>query len=147
MMDKLETQPEPVQTKSLTAATVTVVMPTYNCRDLISLSLAPLIAMKDRGEIVEIVVVDDGSIDGTATQARDLGARVVLTSGRLGPGEARNIGASQAKGDILWFIDSDVVVRQHAAHTIRRALVEDGYVAVFGSYDDSPPANNFLSQY
>jgi GT2 family glycosyltransferase len=92
-------------------------------------------------------VVDDGSIDGTAAEAQKLGARVMRTGGRSGPGRARNIGGREAKGDILWFIDSDVVVREDAVHSIRRALVEDGYVAVFGSYDDSPPANNFLSQY
>jgi glycosyltransferase involved in cell wall biosynthesis len=103
--------------------------------------------MKERGEIIEIIVVDDGSTDGTAAKAQELGARVIPTGGRLGPGHARNIGGREAKGEILWFIDSDVVVREGAVHIIRRALVDSGYIAVFGSYDDAPPASNFLSQY
>jgi glycosyltransferase involved in cell wall biosynthesis len=147
-MDPTETGPEPVQAKRGSAAsTLTVIMPAYNCCGMIARSLTPLLTMKEHGEIAEIIVVDDGSSDGTAAAARKLGARVLTTGGRSGPGAARNIGAREAKGEILWFVDSDVVVKDGAVHCIARALVDNTYVAVFGSYDDAPPAPNFLSQY
>jgi GT2 family glycosyltransferase len=147
-MDSTETRPEPVQPKSPNAAsTLTVVMPAYNCRGMIARSLAPLIAMKERGEIAEIIVVDDGSTDGTAAAAQELGARVLATGRRSGPAAARNIGAREAKGDILWFVDSDIIVQDGAVRPVARALGDDDYIAVFGSYDDAPPARNFLSQY
>jgi len=57
------------------------------------------------------------------------------------------LGARYAQGGILWFVDADVVARSDAVQHIRRALVDQDYVAVFGSYDDAPPARNFLSQY
>ena len=145
-------QPEKIPFKPLDAgaadaSTITAIMPAYNCRAFIDCSLAPLIAMHKRGELCEIIVVDDGSTDGSGSVAATLGAQVIATSGRCGPGAARNLGARQAKGDILWFVDSDVVVRSDAAQHIRSALANQDYVAVFGSYDDAPPAPNFLSQY
>jgi GT2 family glycosyltransferase len=122
-------------------------MPVYNGRAFIERSLPPLIDMLRRGELVEVIVVDDTSTDDTAVMAAEMGARVLPSGGRLGPGGARNEAASQARGEILWFVDADVVVHDNAALELQRAFVEPNVAAVFGSYDDKPPAKNFLSQY
>jgi glycosyltransferase involved in cell wall biosynthesis len=127
--------------------TLSAIMPAYNCHAYIKRTLAPLIAMQNRRELCEIIVVDDGSTDGTGAAAAALGARVIASDGRCGPGAARNLGAQHASGNILWFVDADVVARKDAVPYIRRALADHDYVAVFGSYDDAPPARNFLSQY
>lgn len=127
--------------------TISVIMPVYNGRDFIPRSLPPLIAMLRRGELSEVVVVDDTSTDETSTMAAEMGARVIPSGGRLGPGGARNQAAKQAVGEILWFVDADVVVHDDAARELRGAFSEPDIVAVFGSYDDVPPAQNFLSQY
>ncbi|GAB5452110.1 MAG: hypothetical protein Hals2KO_24380 [Halioglobus sp.] len=126
---------------------ISVVMPVYNGVDFIGLSLPPLIAMLQRDEIAEVLVVDDGSTDNTVQMAQKLGARVLDSGGRLGPGGARNRAAEQALGDILWFVDADVVVHDDAALAIRASFDDEGVVAVFGSYDDRPPGQNFFSQY
>src|SRR5262249_13957570 len=104
---------------------ITAIMPAYNCRALISRSLPPLLQMQWRGEIYEVVVVDDGSTDGTAEIAASLGARVILSEQRRGPAHARNHGACESRGEILWFIDADVVARSDAARKIRYALSND----------------------
>ena len=135
------------RTGAATAAAITVIMPAYNCRRVIERSLPPLLEMRRRGDVCEVIVVDDGSTDDTAEVAASLGARVIANGGRCGPGAARNLGARYAQGGILWFVDADVVARSDAVQHIRRALVDQDYVAVFGSYDDAPPARNFLSQY
>jgi glycosyltransferase involved in cell wall biosynthesis len=127
--------------------TVSAIMPAYNCRAYIEYTLAPLVAMQRRRELREIIVVDDGSTDGTGATAAALGARVIASDGRCGPGAARNLGAHHAIGNILWFVDADIVARNDAVLFIRRALADHDYVAVFGSYDDAPRARNFLSQY
>ena len=126
---------------------VSVIMPVYNGQEFIAQSLPPLIDMVRRGELEEVIVVDDSSTDDTAAAAEAMGARVMPSGGRLGPGGARNKAAKQARGSILWFVDADVVVHENAARELKRAFSESGATAVFGSYDDQPPARNFLSQY
>lgn len=119
----------------------------YNGQDFIVKSLPPLQKMLERGEVREIIVVDDSSTDDTASIAAGMGARVIPSGGRLGPGAARNQAAQQATGDTLWFVDADVVVHDDAATYLVDGFSEAGIVAVFGSYDDRPAARNFLSQY
>ena len=126
---------------------ISVIMPVYNGRDFILKSLPPLVAMQERGEILEVIVVDDSSSDDTPGLAAGLGARVIPSGGRLGPGAARNQAVAKAGGDIVWFVDADVIVHDDAVRFLREGFAEPGVVAVFGSYDDSPPAGNFLSQY
>ena len=128
-------------------ATISVIVPAYNCRTMIDRSLPPMLEMKQRGEICEIIVVDDGSTDGTNEAAAAAGARVIACKGRRGPAAARNLGAQEALGDILWFVDADIVPKIDAARKVRHALASRDYAAVFGSYDDTPPGRNFLSQY
>jgi GT2 family glycosyltransferase len=128
-------------------STISVIMPVYNGGAFIGRSLPPLIDMLRRKEVAEVVVVDDASTDDTPAVAAGMGVRVMPSGGRLGPGGARNRAASQAQGEILWFVDADVVVHDDAAVELRRAFAEPGVTAVFGSYDDRPPARNFLSQY
>ena len=60
---------------------------------------------------------------------------------------ARNRGAEASAGDVLWFVDADVKVHPDGAGKIVDAMKEDQVTAVIGSYDDQPPASNFLSQY
>lgn len=126
---------------------ISIIMPVYNGTEFIVKSLPPLIAMQRRGEIREVIVVDDSSTDETPQLAEQLGARVIPSGGRLGPGAARNVAASLADGDILWFVDADVIIHDDAALYMEEGFTDPEVVAVFGSYDDTPPAQNFLSQY
>jgi glycosyltransferase involved in cell wall biosynthesis len=126
---------------------VSVIMPVYNGADVLPRSLPPLVAMLRAGEIAEIIVVDDGSTDASAAIARGFGVQLLRSGGRVGPGGARNVAAPSAIGDVLWFVDADVVVHDDAARVLADALRHTDAAAVFGSYDDRPPGRNFLSQY
>ena len=71
---------------------------------------------------------------------------VVERARRPGPAAARNEGARRAAGAVLVFVDSDVVVHRDVFSRFRRAFDADpGLAAVFGSYDDSPPAPGSVS--
>jgi GT2 family glycosyltransferase len=96
----------------------------------------------------ELIVVDDGSTDNSADVARAAGARVISNPEPMGPAGARNLGANAAQAPLLFFLDADVAVHPHALG--RAAARFDGdpaLAALFGSYDDSPPARGIVSRY
>ena len=124
---------------------VSVVIPVYNGGKAFQHCLNSLSLASPAPD--EIIVVDDGSTDESALVARRLGIEVLSTSGRMGPAEARNIGAKHAKGQILFFVDADCSVKPDAIQQIHAILEEDPQVdAIVGSYDDAPSANGLLSQ-
>jgi glycosyltransferase involved in cell wall biosynthesis len=95
----------------------------------------------------EVIVVDDGSNDGSIQRAAARGVRILATPGRQGPAAARNIGAKAAKGDILLFLDADVCVHADATERVATTLADPEVDAVIGSYDEDPSSPDFLSQY
>lgn len=96
----------------------------------------------------EVIVVDDCSTDNTPQIVEQYGARYLRTPQVLGPGGARNLGAEQAEGEVLAFIDADVVVPVNALSLIADDLSRDpDLAAVFGSYDDNPAWPTYISQY
>jgi GT2 family glycosyltransferase len=126
---------------------ISVIMPVYNGAEFICLSLPPLLAMQQRGEVLEVIVIDDGSTDESKQIAEQLGAVVVSSGGRMGPGGARNKAADIALGEFLWFVDADVVVHTDSARCLFKGFADQHVVAVFGSYDSEPTAKNFFSRY
>jgi hypothetical protein len=97
---------------------------------------------------LEVIVVSDGSEDGSDRLAESFGVSVLHTPERSGPATARNLGARQAHGDILFFVDADVCIEPAAIGKVARTFAEHPSIAaLLGSYDDAPDAPNFLSQY
>lgn len=128
--------------------TVSVIVPLYNAAATIDACLAPLLRMLEQGEIAELIVVDDGSTDASIERvSRHPQVRLLRRALRAGPAAARNSGSAEARGDYLWFVDSDVVLAEDAARVLNAILAELRPQAVIGSYDDAPAASNFLSQY
>ncbi|NOX60924.1 MAG: glycosyltransferase [Chloroflexi bacterium] len=135
------------KTTRWTEPNISVVIPALNAASF----LPDLIRALQEGESPpeEIIVVDDGSSDETAALARSLGCRIFHTpAARSGPAMARNLGALHAQGDILFFLDADVVPHRDAVARVRAAFASDAALdAIFGSYDDQPTDPAFLSQY
>ncbi len=128
---------------------LTVVMPVLNGRGLLPHSVAALEASTLDQDRWELLVVDDGSTDDSAGWIRGRGHRVVgVDDGPRGPAFARNLGAQDARGRILAFVDVDVCVHEDALGRMLSVLDGQEEVgAVFGSYDDAPPDPGFPSQY
>jgi GT2 family glycosyltransferase len=96
----------------------------------------------------EIVVVDDASTDNTPAQAAARGIQVVRRLENGGPAAARNDGARATQGDILFFVDADVVVAPDAPARVLTAFAADPHLAaVFGSYDARPRDRGVVSRY
>src|SRR5207245_7135335 len=97
---------------------------------------------------LEIIVVDDASTDDTSTVAAGHGVVVLRLARNSGPGAARNAGGRAARGDIVFFVDADVVAAPDAIARVVQAFEADlDLVAIFGSYDRCPRAPGLVSQY
>ena len=97
----------------------------------------------------EVLIAADGAVDDCRALAAAAGAQVVVVPGPSGPAVARNRAAAVASGDVLAFVDADVVVAPDALPGMCRLLdMRDRDLdGVFGAYDLSPPERNFMSQY
>lgn len=85
----------------------TVVIPTYNRRAMVCEAIDSVLAQQ--GAAIELVVVDDGSTDGTSAILRSrYGDRIsLITTANRGVSAARNLGAASGRGELVSFLDSD----------------------------------------
>ena len=125
---------------------ISVIIPVYNGCKYLNRCLDALMTSSYRQ--FEIIVVDDASTDDSVDICRKKGIAVVQMPHQSGPAAARNYGAQKARGDVLLFIDSDVLVQQETITLVAADFINNpDIVAIFGSYDDSPDASDFLSQF
>src|SRR4051794_9191572 len=107
---------------------VSVVVPIYNVEPSLPACLQS-IADQTFGDL-EVIVVDDGSTDGSAAIAAEFAARDprfrVVSQPNGGLGNARNNGAAVAAGEFLAFVDSDDVLPTYAYEVLLKALDETG---------------------
>jgi glycosyltransferase involved in cell wall biosynthesis len=125
---------------------ISVIIPVYNGEQLLPVCLDALASSSYKD--YELIVVDDCSTDDSARISRERGALVLKMPRQSGPGGARNLGAQKARGEVLLFVDADVVVKPDTLERVAENFVDHPEVAaVFGSYDDEPAEKNFISQY
>ena len=112
------------------APEVSVVMITRNEGDWLRQSVAAVTATLPRG--AEVVVVDDGSTDGSAEPLADWSpaVRVLRAPRRLGVAAARNLGARASRADLLVFSDADVIPEDGWLDSLRDAAARPGAGAV-----------------
>jgi glycosyltransferase involved in cell wall biosynthesis len=124
---------------------ITVIVPARNAVSYLGRCLASIqLAI---GRDTECIVVDDASADATAEIARASGATVVICPTRCGPAAARNLGAREATGDVLLFVDADCVLREHARTAIERAFADPEIDALVGAYDEDPDDRGVVSRF
>ena len=126
---------------------LSVLVPTRNRRDVLITRTLPAMFNQDIStDDVEIVVVVDGSTDGTADALRQLRPACslrIFEQANRGPGAARNIGIHAAKGEWILFIDDDIICgpnlfQQHlAAHKNSNPTVAYGPISLA---EGTPPS-------
>ncbi|MGX6605274.1 glycosyltransferase [Micromonosporaceae bacterium Da 78-11] len=123
-----------------------IIVPTYNRRDVVVGTLASIAAARRPGPC-EVIVVIDGSSDGTAEAitALDLDLPVtVITQENRGAAAARNTGAAAAQGELLLFLDDDMTVDENLLYEHAKALRAGADVVVGHVLVDSRSPINVL---
>ena len=110
---------------------ISIVIPTYNRKPILEKCLKALEKQQlndDKISNYEVVLVDDGSTDGTLEwlqeNKNDFSHVCCFSQDHLGPAAARNLGVNKAKGDTIIFIDSDLVVTESFLQCHADALVK-----------------------
>lgn len=122
---------------------ISVIIPAYNAESVLEQCVRSLL---DQGyEELEVVVVDDGSRDGTFDRAQELAAadaRVkVVSKQNGGVSSARNAGLALATGEVVLFVDADDALVPGALQSIARRFSYGGVdCLVFGMVIEPPEA-------
>src|SRR5215470_13884728 len=109
--------------RQFTSGLVSVIVPVYNRPAMLREAVESALAQTYRP--IEIVIVDDGSTDDTASVAEDLGRTnkdIIKVVHRLngGPGQARETGRQAAQGEFIQYLDSDdLLLRQKLEIQVR----------------------------
>ena len=101
---------------------VSIVIPVLN--DLMALKALLPALQTHRGAGHEVIVVDGGSTDGSVTYARAFADRVLITG--IGRGRQMNLGAGNARHDILLFLHADSLLPREGIAGILKALGNAG---------------------
>jgi hypothetical protein len=119
---------------------------TWNARERLEACLAAVpVACAPRG--FEIVVVDNGSADGTVEMVRERfpAVRLVVNRSNLGVAPARNQALAAARGEVLVILDDDTIPRPGSLAALAAVLAERSDVGIAGPRLESPEGELQLS--
>ncbi|KAA0975291.1 glycosyltransferase [Paeniglutamicibacter gangotriensis] len=121
------------------AIRVSIVIPAYNCVDYITETVESAVTQELKSGVLEVIVVDDGSSDGTGEALDQLAGRhsvlqVLHQEPSGGPSRPRNKGLSLARGEYVFFLDADDVLTPGAMEGMADALERGGADVALGRF-------------
>lgn len=114
-----------------------VIVPCYNAQRTLQVCLDSLFAQTLPRSEYEVILVDDGSTDGSLRVAARYDCLILGNPRNMGPGVARNLGASRAQGEFLVFTDSDCIAPPGWLAAIATQFADPAVQAVWGGYSAS----------
>lgn len=123
---------------------LSIIIPTYNSARTLPALLDSIFA-SDFSDF-EVILVDDGSTDETKSVIEDYDLKYYYID-NSGPARARHLGTKKAKGEILVFFDSDVVLLPDTLKRIKDAFADEKIKAVTGIWDKKQKRKDFFPRY
>ncbi len=120
--------------------TLSVIVPVYNANKTLSKLLDSICNQSHQD--FELIIVDDCSTDGTPEIAQTYGCKLIRLPQNHGPAYCRNIGARNAKGNLLAFTDSDCEVDHDWLKNIQKHFSQNEIEAIMGKL--ILPSSTFL---
>lgn len=125
---------------------ISIIIPCYNSEKSIQKCLESI--FQSKYQPFEVIVVDDTSTDASIEIFQKYPVKVISLSANKGCAFARNKGAKEAKGEILFFVDSDVLLEADTINKVVETFTQRPEIsATFGSYSKECIASNFFSVY
>ncbi len=129
---------------------LSIVVPVWNESELLRECLLGL--QRCSGPRPEVIVVDDASgqlwRERIAAVTAEFGSKLVVMDRRGGPSAARNRGFAASRGDVVLFLDSDVIPHPDClARVVDAFQAQPELAALMGSYDSCPSDPRLVSQY
>lgn len=124
---------------------ISVVVPARNAADTLGDCLDAIEA--SAYPCVEVVVVDDSSVDATTSIAQEHGCKVVRSPLSLGAASARNLGVTAATGSLVLFTDADILLRPDTLARVAADLADPAVAGVVGLLGPTIRFTNFSSQF
>ena len=126
---------------------ISVIIPVRNGGETLRACLEAVFSSHIPEGEYEVLVVDDASTDDTGTIVREFPCRYMRREEQAGPAVARNDGAREATGDVLLFIDADMVLSADALMGVRETFVNPEIVACQGVAEKEPFNEGFVPTY
>ena len=124
---------------------ISIIIPVYNS----SLTLKECMdaVFNSNFKNFEVIVISDNSSDNSVRIAEKYKCKILELPENKGPSFARNEGVKEATGDILLFLDSDVVIKKDALNHINENFLDNAVDAIQGIYSHKPTYKNMATQY
>ena len=124
---------------------ISIIIPVYNS----SLTLKECMdaVFNSNFKNFEVIVVSDNSFDNSVKIAKQYKCRIIELPENKGPAFARNKGTQVAEGDILLFLDSDVIIKKDALNYLSEKFLQNEIDAIQGIYSHEPTYKSIVTQY
>jgi glycosyltransferase involved in cell wall biosynthesis len=131
----------------LSSIAVSIIIPCYNTENTIAkiLSAIKYQCLEINVKTLEVIIVDDGSrrpiSNFVSTENYSFALQIIRLEKNRGLSNARNVGVTVSKGDVLIFIDSDILLEQNyiKEHLVRNLIIPNG---VFVSFKENVEQND-----
>ena len=124
---------------------ISIIIPVYNSSLTLKECLEAIFNSNFKN--FEVIVISDNSTDNSVGIAKQYQCKIIELSENKGPAFARNEGAKISEGDILLFVDSDVIIKKDALNYLSEKFLQNEIDAIQGIYSHEPTYKSIVTQY